>query len=450
MDSFSNMEKVTKIILNPRVSDTAFTYTDFAEGETLDKSSLTLEDSFKSFMHKADPAIGTTLFYIPWNKDTYIHSVKDNKHHKLFHATSDKVEAKSINKDVAELDAIYSHENNNKMVEHDLYHGKNTYQITSKFHFDITNGALLHKNNDELKIYNRAGSVIETVEATSVEEKGFEPFVVKDEMNYLDVVYIPHGVNTMIVVLGKYLGEITLLNVIRFTPEGVVNIKSGQATCVNETPESATVVNNEEEGDGKYILKTQIVPPVCPTCPTCPSCCNSDKKDTCTSCGGNGGNGTKNEKGDSILKDADKIRDDVKKDKEVVEDNVKPTNVGGVVNNTVDAAGNVITSTVDAAGNVITSTVDTAGNLIEKTGAGIYDILTQNRNNVNTNMNTNLNSNLNIGMNTRNVDYKMNTGNTMNNGNMMTYDDYSRNGLIPPSGNNKYVARTADFSSFGK
>ena len=294
-DTFSNMEKVTKIILNPRVSDTTFTYTDFAEGETLDKASLTLEDSFKSFMHKADPAIGTTLFYIPWNKDTYIHSVKDNKHHKLFHATSDKVEAKSINKDGADLDAIYSHENNNKMVEHDLYHGKSTYQITGKFHFDITNGALLHNNNGELKIYNRAGSVVETIEATSVEEKGFEPFVVKDVMNYLDVVYIPHGVNTMIVVLGKYLGEITLLNVIRFTPEGVVNIKSGQASCVNENPESATVVNNEEEGDGKYILKTQIVPPVCPTCPTCPSCCNSDKKDTCTSCGGNGGNGTKNQ-----------------------------------------------------------------------------------------------------------------------------------------------------------
>ena len=45
---------------------------------------------------------------------------------------------------------------------------------------------------------------------------------------------------------------------------------------------------------------------------------------------------------------------------------------------------------------------------------------------------------------------KMNTGNTMNNGNMMMYGDYSRNGSVPPSGNSKYVARTADFSSFGK
>ena len=36
-----------------------------------------------------------------------------------------------------------------------------------------------------------------------------------------------------------------------------------------------------------YILKTQIVPPVCPTCPACPS-----TKGTCTNCGGQGGSGT--------------------------------------------------------------------------------------------------------------------------------------------------------------
>ena len=35
-----------------------------------------------------------------------------------------------------------------------------------------------------------------------------------------------------------------------------------------------------------YILKTQVVPPVCPTCPNCPNCTG-----TCTNCGGNGGSG---------------------------------------------------------------------------------------------------------------------------------------------------------------
>ena len=105
---------------------------------------------------------------------------------------------------------------------------------------------------------------------------------------------------------------------------------------------------------------------------------------------------------------------------------------------------------IDAAGNIITGTVDTASDLIEKTGAGIYDILTQNRNNGNSSMNTGMNTGTNTGTNTRNTDYKMNTGNTGNTGNAMTYNDYSRNGLLPPSNNSKYMARTADFSAFSK
>lgn len=36
-----------------------------------------------------------------------------------------------------------------------------------------------------------------------------------------------------------------------------------------------------------YMLKTQVVPPVCPTCPSCPSA------GVCTDCGGKGGSGTK-------------------------------------------------------------------------------------------------------------------------------------------------------------
>jgi hypothetical protein len=43
----------------------------------------------------------------------------------------------------------------------------------------------------------------------------------------------------------------------------------------------------------EYILKSQIVPPVCPTCPSCP------KSGVCTTCGGNGGSGTQGTKSDS-------------------------------------------------------------------------------------------------------------------------------------------------------
>jgi hypothetical protein len=38
--------------------------------------------------------------------------------------------------------------------------------------------------------------------------------------------------------------------------------------------------------DSNYLLKTEVVPPVCPTCPSCPN------GGPCTNCGGNGGSGT--------------------------------------------------------------------------------------------------------------------------------------------------------------
>ena len=67
-----------------------------------------------------------------------------------------------------------------------------------------------------------------------------------------------------------------------------------------------------------YMLKTQIVPPVCPTCPSCPS------SGVCNNCGGNGGSGT--------------------------------TVVGGVSS----VANNAVTGTVDVANNAVGETVGLA------------------------------------------------------------------------------------------
>merc|ERR1711871_787110 len=44
-----------------------------------------------------------------------------------------------------------------------------------------------------------------------------------------------------------------------------------------------------------YMLKTQVVPPVCPACPSCPSGGN------CNNCGGNGGSGTWDSNGKSMV-----------------------------------------------------------------------------------------------------------------------------------------------------
>jgi hypothetical protein len=53
--------------------------------------------------------------------------------------------------------------------------------------------------------------------------------------------------------------------------------------------------NNSSYSDD-YILKTQIVPPVCPSCPSCPS-----GSGVCNSCGGKGGCGTKANNGNTMV-----------------------------------------------------------------------------------------------------------------------------------------------------
>jgi len=98
-----------------------------------------------------------------------------------------------------------------------------------------------------------------------------------------------------------------------------------------------------------YILKTEIVPPVCPTCPSCAGDCNS----VCTTCGGNGGSGTTNANGVSLTGDSTSSR--------TTDEN------GNVIIRTIDSAGNAIIKIIDSTGNIVVKTIDTTGEVIEKT-----------------------------------------------------------------------------------
>jgi hypothetical protein len=109
-----------------------------------------------------------------------------------------------------------------------------------------------------------------------------------------------------------------------------------------------------------YMLKTEIVPPVCPTCPSCVGDCNS----VCTNCGGNGGSGTQGSNGSSLTTDSETTHTTDKN--------------GNVIIRTVDSAGNAIVKIIDSAGNVTVKTIDTAGKVIDSTvaatGQAISDV----------------------------------------------------------------------------
>ena len=125
--------------------------------------------------------------------------------------------------------------------------------------------------------------------------------------------------------------------------------------------------------DPRYMLKTEIVPPVCPACPSCPKCPSSG----CTlSINANGEiidcNGKKYTPND-LYKAAGITNSSASDWDNSVAKSVGGvaeaglTSAGNVIGKTVDAAGNTVTKTVDSTGRVITSTIDTTGNLLGKT-----------------------------------------------------------------------------------
>jgi len=92
-------------------------------------------------------------------------------------------------------------------------------------------------------------------------------------------------------------------NVVAAGWEKIINIYSTNNITANANYTSDWYNNywgnasNSKAKPDDYILKTQIVPPVCPACPSC-----SVSNGTCTNCGGQGGSGTLNNSGTSLAK----------------------------------------------------------------------------------------------------------------------------------------------------
>ena len=317
-----------------------------------------------------------------------------------------------------------------KSVVEPFYHPSRTvYQITSKIKFDIGNGNLLivktpTSGDKSLDIFYRADTErreddstpnitnigVQDAQASSADyithsfnKSVSKPFFVQDFTNQNTVMYWPSGENTLIAVFENRVsnGYIPLKKVVRFTSSGVYT--TPDTTPAPVTPPviaGNTVAGGHDISGGNYgdfwkwwsyfntnavggisndyMLKTQIVPPVCPSCPACSG-------GACTNCGGSGGSGSMGPDGSSL---AIKGVSDVKGPSSAaaslgqsagatVRDTAAVaglTAIGtgalatGVLNNTVNTAGNIVNKTFDTAGNVVNKTFDTAGNIINTTG----------------------------------------------------------------------------------
>ena len=141
---------------------------------------------------------------------------------------------------------------------------------------------------------------------------------------------------------------------------------------------SSSPVASTKCDDPRYMLKTEVIPPVCPACPACPasSGCNLsiNSNGEIVDCNG------KKYTPDELYKAAGApaswagtATETVSSIGDVAETGLKET--GDVLEKTVDAAGNTITKTADTAGNLVTTTVDTAGNIVNKTIGTAADLV---------------------------------------------------------------------------
>jgi hypothetical protein len=123
-----------------------------------------------------------------------------------------------------------------------------------------------------------------------------------------------------------------------------------------------------------YIMKTQIVPPVCPSCPSCPA------TGTCTNCGGNGGSGTKTKDGTSLAEGGYENRNlNVTGDGLTITD--AANTVGGVLNNAISQPANIIAGVENTIEKGASGAVDLAKdtgsgavNLVKDTGSGAVNL----------------------------------------------------------------------------
>ncbi len=231
-----------------------------------------------------------------------------------------------------------------------------------------------------------------------------KPFFVQDTTNKNTVMYWPTGENTLIAVFENRNanGYVQIKKTVRFTSSGVWTPPKEEEKKEEEKKDNSgnTDISGGNYGDfwkwwsyfntnavgglsNDYMLKTQIVPPVCPSCPAC-------QGGACTNCGGAGGSGSMAADGSSLaIKGPSSAAASLGQSASsavqgtaavagitAIGTGALATNLAGktldtagnIVNKTVDTAGNIVNRTFDAAGNIVDKTFDAAGNVVNTTG----------------------------------------------------------------------------------
>ena len=229
---------------------------------------------------------------------------------------------------------------------YDLSSNKNLYVLSDFVRFDKTNGYLIIQtgtgDSRVLTVYSgspdsygnaknlgtgKRDAIFKPTDTSIDDKRTFSPFMVADLCGNNIVLYVQNGRKTMVSLICQDSGDsalYTLRNVVRFDSKvtgGVDNSNSYDTTSsdklTNKDKDKDKDCNDLTEHDrdkapsldsiisdyykqywyssknagtvnqysDDFMLKTQMIPPICPACPACQT------NTTCTNCGGNGGAG---------------------------------------------------------------------------------------------------------------------------------------------------------------
>uniref|UniRef100_A0A6C0KEW0 Uncharacterized protein n=1 Tax=viral metagenome TaxID=1070528 RepID=A0A6C0KEW0_9ZZZZ len=409
----------------------------------------------------------------------------------------------------------------NKLVKDTVYEpNRYLYKLSANVKYDISNSNLVIQQSDSSRtIYDRSnrpytissGNVSEAaksvIAANTVTNVGYNSWVVFDSVGQKMVLYCSSGTNTIVAIVNynSTTKQYYLANVARFNSTNLDNgnanyvIPIGGGSCSSASSTASTtssttsgsipslpgqgvdsyiseyfkwywfwknssgssLTNPNDQFSEDYILKTQIVPPVCPSCPSCPSCSTGTTGGVCANCGGNGGSGTLTTNGNTVVPDTIKDKNivstavggavDLGKDAVGGAVGLTKDTVKGAVGLTKETVGGAVGLTKDAVGGAVDLTKETVGGavgLVKDTVGGAVgfakDVLKPNpmyigqpTNTYGTQVGQTTNSNgAQIGQPT----YGTQTRNA---------DIYSYYGALPSKSSN-FMPITADFSSFGR
>lgn len=350
------------------------------------------------------------LYYIPFGESTYMHVVDyskldgNSKYNYGYFAANNGVVTQTtynVTKDVIIKPEEEGSNDYADSLTNDIAQAgqQKVHKVYPYVYYNMSNGDLYLKNaNNEFDMFNRDGNNITAPSTGETIENRTTSWMKTDDMGGNLVIYVPHQRKTLIIVLHKNSdGENTrfdMVQVCRFAKNMVIETLEDDEKTTSQPdanddektqPDISDVTGNQKISDHShsmaelvdlsnnisdyykwywywnssgslpvhfsedYMLKTQMVPPVCPACPSC------NNGGCCTNCGGNGGSGTVDGSGNSIVN----------------EKNEKNRPVSDAYNKTLDTATDLLKSGGSGATNLVRDTASGATNLARDTASGV-------------------------------------------------------------------------------